>query len=646
MMHRLLVLLLAIAVQTCIAFVRPVSPLLPSRASGLRRRAEPRSSSSSSSDKAALTVDDSALGVNATIQERLDLFRRLAVPYFQQAEGAKLQFGLLLILVLCQSGVSVIFSFVGRDFYSALSAKDLAVFQEKTANYAVGLAVATPLTVLYKFQRQRLALSWRQWMTSELAKQYYQDRAYYRVELDRDIDNPDQRLTEDVAAFTKVSLDFFITVLTAVIDLASFSGILYSIYPNLFYAIFAYATFGSLTTVALGKTLVGQNAQQLLKEADLRYSLVRLRENAESIAFYGGEAREAEEVGARLDRAVANKREILGTQRNLEFFTTAYTYLVQILPVLVVSPLYFAGTIELGVVTQSAGAFNHVLNDLSLIVNQFEGLSSFSAGLGRLATFVERMESYCDASECATDANATFVLRDEPRAAPARRVEATEAAAAGGAVLAIDGLRLETPDGNRELFGDLSLEVRGGDHLLVTGASGAGKSSLLRAVAGLWDRGEGSVVRPPRNETVFLPQRPYATLGSLRQQLVYPKTVAEAAARDEDLRAALETCRLGRLAASDLDTVRDWGDELSLGEQQRLAFARVLVARPRLCVLDEATSALDLANEAAMYGALAAVPGLTYVSVGHRPSLVDFHARRLDVKGGDRFEVQELARSR
>ena len=202
----------------------------------------------------ALKVDDSALGVNATIQERLDLFRRLAVPYFQQAEGAKLQFGLLLVLVLCQSGVSVIFSFVGRDFYSALSAKDLAVFQEKTANYAVGLAVATPLTVLYKFQRQRLALSWRQWMTGELAKQYYQDRAYYRVELDRDIDNPDQRLTEDVAAFTKVSLDFFITVLTAVIDLASFSGILYSIYPNLFYAIFAYATFGSLTTVALGKT--------------------------------------------------------------------------------------------------------------------------------------------------------------------------------------------------------------------------------------------------------------------------------------------------------------------------------------------------------------------------------------------------------
>jgi len=218
------------------------------------------------------------------VQERLRLFWRLATPYFKEADGAKLQFGLLLALVLAQSSISVIFSFVGRDFYSALSAKDQAVFAEKTLYYAVGLAVATPLTVLYKFQRQRLALNWREWMTTELARQYYSDQAYYKVELDRDIDNPDQRLTEDVTAFTKVSLDFFITLMTAAIDLVSFSGILYSIYPNLFYAIFVYAGVGSFTTVQLGKTLVGQNAEQLLREADLRYSLVRLRENAESIA--------------------------------------------------------------------------------------------------------------------------------------------------------------------------------------------------------------------------------------------------------------------------------------------------------------------------------------------------------------------------
>ena len=169
---------------------------------------------------------------NATLQERVRLFWRLAVPYFEQADGAKLNFGLMLLLVLVNSGISVIFSFVGRDFYSALSAKDQALFLEKTANFAVGLAVATPLTVLYKFQRQRLALNWREWMTTELARQYYSDQAYYKIEVDRDLDNPDQRICEDVTAFTRVSLDFFITLMTSAIDLVSFSGILYSIYPQ------------------------------------------------------------------------------------------------------------------------------------------------------------------------------------------------------------------------------------------------------------------------------------------------------------------------------------------------------------------------------------------------------------------------------
>ena len=370
-----------------------------------------------------------------------------------------------------------------------------------------------------------------------------------------------------------------------------------------------------------------------------------------------------------------------------------------------------AGTVELGVITQSTGAFNHVLNDLSIIVNQFESLSSFSAGLGRLSTFVERMESY------QTDpSNATFQLspdhlerlmaagapvpppprslwdyvrygsegnqdaedqaakeEDEliatgrrswwsflrfgtggppapPPPAAARMVGVVTPTRQAGRIRNVEGgelahgealslrdLSLLTPDGSRQLFANVSVGVQRGEHLLLTGNSGTGKSSMLRAVAGLWDRGDGEVWRPSASETMFLPQRPYCTLGSLREQLVYPQTVQEwrdAINTDGPLIAALRTVQLGRLAESaSLDEVRDWGDELSLGEQQRLAFARLLVNKPKLAILDEATSALDLGNEAAMYSALAKVPGITYVSVGHRPSLLRYHASRLRLYG-------------
>jgi vitamin B12/bleomycin/antimicrobial peptide transport system ATP-binding/permease protein len=330
---------------------------------------------------------------------------------------------------------------------------------------------------------------------------------------------------------------------------------------------------------------------------------------------------------------------------------------IQILPVLVVSPLYFAGSIELGVITQSSGAFNSILDDLSLIVNEFEGLSSFSAGLDRLAAFVQRMEAYQAIPTLALGsgeaqlANLTQARgaaaagpapegRVAPRGSRIRNLE-SEALPAGRALI-VDNLSLLTPDGSRMLFANVSLDVIPGEHILVMGNSGTGKSSLLRAVAGLWTRGSGEVVRPLNTDTVFLPQRPYCThIGSLRQQLVYPKTVDDWAegGTDDSLLRALQKVQLGGLASSGaagLDEVRDWGDELSLGEQQRLAFARLLVIQPRLAILDEATSALDLDSEAAMYMCLAALPGITFLSVGHRPSLLRFHTSRLRLFGMER----------
>ena len=445
------------------------------------------------------------------------------------------------------------------------------------------------------------------------------------------LDNPDQRIAEDVASFTRASLRFLVSVLRAVIDLFSFSAILYSIYPQLFGVILAYAAVGTAATVRIGRQLVGLNYEQLRTEADFRFSLVRLRENAEAIAFFGGEDLERREARSKLGAAVDNRGRVIAAERNLEYFTTAYQFLIQVLPGVVVAPLYFSGAIQLGVVSQSFGAFNHILNDFSIIINQFEALSSFSAGVDRLREFTERCEGSSAGGGGGEGAGEGGAIR------------ITEAAA--GSPLTVRGLRLRTPDGRRELFRGVSLDLSEQRRVLVVGESGAGKSSLLRAVAGLWTNGEGEVARPENGPggTFFLPQRPYCPPGSLRDQVAYPSVVdaaalgaEELAAVDRRIRAALAEARLAALADRwpSLAEVQDWGQILSLGEQQRLAFARLLYNGARLAILDEATSALDVENEAAMYEAMQRMPGIAYLSVGHRPSLEAFHDRKVRIGGG------------
>lgn len=288
-----------------------------------------------------LAEEHSRGGDGVDVSRQLALFRSIALPYFKEDGEAKLLLAGVMALTLLNSGVSVAFSYIGRDFWTALSAKETDEFYSVLQRFMAALVAGVPITVLYRFQREKLALKWREWMTQRVMGRYYSSRTYYVLEASKEIDNPDQRIAEDVRSFTKVSLEFFISIITSVIDLVSFSAILFQIYPELFLAILAYAGLGTAATTYIGRSLVGLNFEQLQREADFRFGLIRVRENSESIAFYGGEQLELNEVSRRLARLLDNFSQIISAQRNLEFFTVSYRYLIQILPAFIVAPLYF-----------------------------------------------------------------------------------------------------------------------------------------------------------------------------------------------------------------------------------------------------------------------------------------------------------------
>ena len=515
--------------------------------------------------------------------------------------------GLLLGLMFTVTWLNVRISFVNRDFMTALTERNAVIYRQEAIRYVAMFALATVVAVLVRFSEERLGLLWRGWLTGHLLDKYLANRSYLRL-MDRDdIDNPDQRMTEDVKNFTTTTLSFLLMFSKAAIDAVVFSILMWSISPLLLGVSVGYAVFGSLLTMVVGRKLINLNNQQLRKEANFRYELIHVREYAESIALLKGERRQRRRLGSRLKELVDNFRKIVGVNRNLGLFSNFYNYLIQIIPFLIVAPRYFRAEIEFGTITQSASVFATLLGAFSLIVTKFAELSSFAAVVNRLGMIWEALDSpptpVYDAIE---------IVPDDSR-------------------IAYEGLTLRAAKDSKVLIKDLNIQVPQGRRLLILGPDGIGKSALARATAGIWPTGEGQIVRPQHDHMMFVPQRPYTALGTLRDQFF--DADYEGTANDDRLISILCQVTFGPILerVGGLDVEHDWANTLTVGEQQLLGIARLLIAEPKFAFIDRATSALSLSRVKHIYNILSTT-STTYISVGDNPVLRNYHDNVLELQ--------------
>ena len=563
-------------------------------------------------------------GFNARLWRR---FVMIARPYWHSDERWRSRglLALLILLLLGQTAFNVLFNQETGEFTSALAARDAERFWASIWRYAVILTAAVPIYALYYYVRDTLGLRWRRWLTDRFLARYFHQRAYYRLNTAAGIDNPDQRIAEDINAFTQKSLYFSMIMLGSVIQLIAFSSVLWTISQGLVYFLIGYAVFSTVFTGAVfGKRLIGLNFRQLQREANFRFSLVRVREHAEPIAFHDGEAREMSALQRIFAALYTNYQQILRWQFKLNLFQYAHTFLTIVLPTVIIANDVLSGKLEVGRAIQAAGAFAAILSALTVIVEHFESLSRFSAGVDRLHAFSQALGVEAGQSAIAPDDGTQQIHT------------------AHGFELFLERLTVFTPNREHLLVQELTLAVKPGQGLLIVGPSGTGKSSLLRVIAGLWNTGSGEVTRPAGSDMLFLPQQPYLPLGDLRCQLTYPHTERDIS--DEELLQWLERVNLPTLAErfGGLGAELDWARVLSVGEQQRLAFARALLAKPRYLLLDEATSALDASNEERLYGQLAGL-SITPVSVSHHPAVVKHHHWVLALPGDGSWTLHEAS---
>lgn len=532
---------------------------------------------------------------------------------------------ILIAINLGQVALNVRLSFFSRDMYNALEVKDAAAFWYQLFVIFAPLATVFVIIALTEVLLQSvLTIRWRAFLNNYYVSEWLGDGAHYRMQLtSRGADNPDQRISEDLRKFVESTYSLSLGLMNQAATLVSFVAILWTIsagftFPGTNYEVpgllvwvcAGYALLGTWVTHLIGRPLIGLNFEQERVEANYRFSLARLREYPEQIALLSGEPAEKEGLSRRFGQIVDNYMRIVIRLIKLNTFTSAYFQANSVVPFILTAPYYFVGKITLGQMTQVVGAFSRVESALTYFITIYTTLADYKAVLDRLTTF-------------------------EGAIASAQRIGGESKLAitpVSGRELRLKNLNVRLPDGTSLMHAD-GLSFRPGERTLMTGPSGSGKSTLFRSIAGIWPFGEGEVLVPEGQSMMLLPQRPYIPIGTLRDAVTYPGKID--AYSDEELADALRIAKLPQIADR-LDEERAWGQTLSLGEQQRLAVARALLAKPDWLFLDEATAALDEPTEAEIYKIIKEkLPETTVVSIGHRSTLLGYHDRRIDLKRGE-----------
>jgi vitamin B12/bleomycin/antimicrobial peptide transport system ATP-binding/permease protein len=548
---------------------------------------------------------------------------RLIKPYWNSEEKwiARGLLALVIALNLGQVYLNVKFNEWYGRFYDSLQAMDISKFWHELLIFSVLASFWVIVGVYEYYVRQDIEIRWRRWLTRRYLNNWLSDRVYYRMELtSRGTDNPDQRIQEDLRDLSQNTMDLALDGMSTVVNLVSFitilwglsgavsfalAGINITIPGYLVWGVILYAIFGTAITHWIGRRLSALLFGQQRYEADFRFSLVRVRENAEGIALYRGEGDEGVRLAGRFGDVFANWFRIMRMRKRLLWFSFSYGQLSVVFPFIAQAPRYFSHAITLGALMQTANAFNQVQRNLSWFVDNYPRLADWKASVDRLIAFDQAMSE-----AVASGANGNGV----------------EIASAPSVDLRIDDVDLRLPDG-KPLIADINADLKPGERVLVSGPSGCGKSTLFRAIAGIWPYGRGRIAIPQSNRLLFLPQRPYVPIGSLRNAVTFPAVPGKFG--DAEIAEALTACKLGDYAGR-LDESHHWDRRLSPGEQQRLALARAILQRPDWLFLDEATSALDPETEEQLYRLLQErLPETTLVSIAHRTNLAAFHRRRL-----------------